>query len=156
MAENKKNSLYTYTCKLKGKKIGLSRLIYLLMTSYLGFIFHSIYLIFNILGPNEFNLFNCRPRIIIKLVSKLWGVTSTIDISLSFNTNNLSLWELWNFFCENLSYEIFCKNCCNSEVRWTIILRMSSFSILFDKIQQKGEKRKEKKYVIWIWGLTQT
>ena len=62
-------------CNLQGKRLGLSRPIYLPMPPHLGFMSHSIYLIFNILGLNQFNPFNCRPRIIIKLVSKLWGVT---------------------------------------------------------------------------------
>ena len=57
-------------CILKGKRLGvffffksLSILIYLLMPPHLGFIFHSIYLIFNILCPNQLNPFNCGPLI---------------------------------------------------------------------------------------------
>ena len=74
---------------LKGKRLGLSRpfcffyLCHLTWASYpITFIFLFfilfIYLFF-ILGPNQFNPFNCRlpnnlPKI-IELVSKLWGVT---------------------------------------------------------------------------------
>ena len=59
--------------------LGLSKAIYLLMSPHLSFISHSIYLIFNILGPNQFNTLIVgilyKLRIVIKLVSKLWGVT---------------------------------------------------------------------------------
>ena len=131
-------------CNLKGKRLGLSSPIYLLIPPHLGFISHSIYLIFNILGPNEFNLFNCRPRIIIKLVSKLWGVTSTIDISLSFNTNNLSLWELWNFFVKIWVMKYF--------VKIVVTLRWGGLSLYgwvvsvycLIKSNKKGKKEKKK------------
>ena len=52
---------------------------------HLGFIFHSIYLIFNILCPNQLNpfnvglLFNLHKKK-IKLVSKLWGITRHVSL----------------------------------------------------------------------------
>ena len=59
--KTKRNFFCIYTCNLRGKRLGFSRPIYLLMPPHLGFISHSTYLIFNILGPNQFNPFNCRP-----------------------------------------------------------------------------------------------
>ena len=60
-SEERQGTISKYTYNLRRNRLGFSRPIYLLMPPHFGFIFHSIYLIFNILDRNQFNPFNCRP-----------------------------------------------------------------------------------------------
>ena len=86
---------------------------------HLGFIFHNIYLIFNILGPNQLNPFNFGPPLflsffffffflclIIKLVSKLWCVTENVPKLKENETDRrvvvaVEAWKHADFLCKN-------------------------------------------------------